>query len=363
VAVGVKAGSHAHALIMESKACALNMLGKGQQAMAFTFFKPAVRENQTISGEPFRWGSTGAPVLERTPAYVECRLVDTVEKGDHSVFVGEANGRWLWLVLRRDWRRAAYALPVPLILTAVYIAVAPIGLLDLVSGYRAAITSQYGDPTELPGQSDLRLWLWHLWPEPSVNAVLSGLVLAGLLVPLVMAVVRRRADGRDMELLGLSKPDAQSEALKTLNDFWGTYEIAGMALVDMQTWHWLYEHPQATPAQLKDAMLGIAREVWNKYYAPVFKRRDVVLLAVYAHMINYPLYLPNYPLGHMIAFQIEEQMERAGRVGPEFERMATVGNIAPDLWMKKATGAPVGPDALLNATRKALAALGPAAKD
>jgi len=110
---------------------------------------------------------------------------------------------WLWLVLRRDWRRAAYALPVPLILTAVYIAVAPIGLLDLVSGYRAAITSQYGDPTELPGQSDLRLWLWHLWPEPSVNAVLSGLVLAGLLVPLVMAVVRRRADGRDMELLGL----------------------------------------------------------------------------------------------------------------------------------------------------------------
>jgi len=83
----------------------------------------------------------------------------------------------------------------------------------------------------------------------------------------------------------------------------------------------------------------------------------VVLLAVYSHMINYPLYLPNYPLGHMIAFQIEEQMERAGRVGPEFERMATAGNIAPDLWMKKATGAPVGPDALLNATRKALAAL------
>jgi flavin reductase (DIM6/NTAB) family NADH-FMN oxidoreductase RutF len=89
VVVGVKTDSHAHALIKESKTFALNMLGKGQQAMAFAFFKPAVRENQTISGEPFRWGSTGAPVLERTPAYVECRLVDTVEKGDHSVFVGE----------------------------------------------------------------------------------------------------------------------------------------------------------------------------------------------------------------------------------------------------------------------------------
>jgi len=168
---------------------------------------------------------------------------------------------------------------------------------------------------------------------------------------------------RDLELLGLSRADAQGEALKTLNDFWSTYEIAGMALVDMQVWRWMYEHPSATPAELKGAMLRIAREVWNRYYAPVFKRRDAVLLAVYAHMINYPLYLPNYPLGHMIAFQIEEQMERAGRIGPEFERMATAGNLAPDLWMKRATGAPVGPEALLNATRKALAALGPAAKD
>src|SRR5436190_2110712 len=69
---------------------------------------------------------------------------------------------WVWLVLRRQWRRAAYALPVPLILTAVYIAVAPIGLPDLAAGYGAAITSQYGDPTQLPGHSDLRIWLWRL---------------------------------------------------------------------------------------------------------------------------------------------------------------------------------------------------------
>jgi len=57
--------------------------------MAFTFFKPAERQGSTISGEPFRAGSTGSPILASTPAYVECRLVATVEKGDHSVFVGE----------------------------------------------------------------------------------------------------------------------------------------------------------------------------------------------------------------------------------------------------------------------------------
>src|SRR5438270_7108597 len=161
--------------------------------------------------------------------------------------------------------------------------------------------------------------------------------------------------GHDLELLGLASPDAQSRALKTLNDFWGTYEIAGVALVDMGVWHWMYDHPEATPAELREATLSIAKDTWNRFYAPVFGKKDVVLLAVYSHMIDSFLYLPDYPLGHMIAFQIERQMEKAGSLGPEFERMAKLGNITPDLWMVQATGAPVGPEALLAETEKALA--------
>jgi flavin reductase (DIM6/NTAB) family NADH-FMN oxidoreductase RutF len=88
VAIGVKADSHAHALIKDAKAFALNVLGKGQQALAYTFFKPAERQGQTISGEPFRSGTTGAPILTNTPAFVECTLETTVEMGDHSIFVG-----------------------------------------------------------------------------------------------------------------------------------------------------------------------------------------------------------------------------------------------------------------------------------
>jgi hypothetical protein len=34
--------------------------------------------------------------------------------------------------------------------------------------------------------------------------------------------------------------------------------------------------------------------------------------------------------------------------------MATFGSVAPDLWMKHATGAPVGPEALLRATESAI---------
>ncbi|MEO8382339.1 MAG: hypothetical protein ABI779_21945 [Acidobacteriota bacterium] len=159
---------------------------------------------------------------------------------------------------------------------------------------------------------------------------------------------------KDLELLGLSKPTAETRAMQTLNDFWGTYEIAGVGLVDTRMWHWMYDHPNATPEELKNATVQIAKDVWNRYYAPVFGKKDVVLLGVYAHMVNNFLYLPNYPIGHLIAFQIEEQMEKTGNVGAEFERMARYGSLPPDQWMKNATGAPVGAAALLHATEKAL---------
>lgn len=169
--------------------------------------------------------------------------------------------------------------------------------------------------------------------------------------------------GHDLEQLGLPKPSERDEALRVLNDFWGTYEIAGVALVDMQVWHWMYDHPEATPAELKSAIIRIAKDTWNQYYAPVFHQKDVPLLAVYSHMIDSFMYLPDYPMGHMIAFQVEEQMRKAGSIGPEFERMAKFGNLAPDLWMKNASGSPVSPEALLQATERALSQVQATAAD
>jgi len=159
---------------------------------------------------------------------------------------------------------------------------------------------------------------------------------------------------RDLELLGLASPNEEAKALATLDDFWGTAEIAAVALVDIGVWHWMYDNPESTPAQLKAATLRIARGIWNRYYAPVFDVEDVTLLGVYSHMIHSFLYLPDYPVGGMIAHQIEEQIAKSGDLGAEFERMCLAGNIAPDLWMKNATGRAVGPDALLKAAASAL---------
>jgi len=89
VAVAVKADSGACAVIGRTGAFALNMLAKGQQAAAFAFFKPAARDGDRLGGEPVRKGMTGAPLLVNALAAVECRVVETVARGDHHIIVGE----------------------------------------------------------------------------------------------------------------------------------------------------------------------------------------------------------------------------------------------------------------------------------
>jgi oligoendopeptidase F len=162
---------------------------------------------------------------------------------------------------------------------------------------------------------------------------------------------------QDLRLLGLPDQNPDAKYLKDIDTYWQMFEISGVALVDMRMWHWLYAHPEATPQQLRDAVIVIAKEVWNAYYAPVLGIRDVELLAVYSHMISNSLYLPDYPLGHMISFQIEKYLE-GKNLGKEMERMCSTGSIAPDLWMQKAVGSPVSPQPLIQAAEEALGKVG-----
>ena len=164
--------------------------------------------------------------------------------------------------------------------------------------------------------------------------------------------------GRDLELLGLAARDEESARLGALDTFWGTREIAGVGLVDMGAWRWLYDHPDATPAQFREAVVAIAQEVWNRYFANLLGARDQTLLAIYSHMVDSGLYTPDYPLGHLIAFQVEEHFAHGGQpLGAEFERVARLGRLTPDAWMRQAVGAPLSAQPLLAATRSALAAM------
>jgi flavin reductase (DIM6/NTAB) family NADH-FMN oxidoreductase RutF len=89
VVVGIKTDSGAYQTVKAAKTFALNMLGKDQKGLAFTFFKPASVSDGKISGQAFRKGTTGAPILVDAPGAIECRVTATVEQGDHHIFVGE----------------------------------------------------------------------------------------------------------------------------------------------------------------------------------------------------------------------------------------------------------------------------------
>jgi hypothetical protein len=163
---------------------------------------------------------------------------------------------------------------------------------------------------------------------------------------------------RDLELLGKPKASGEAERMRVLDAFWNTREIAGSALVELDVWKWLYEHPDATATQIREATVKIAQDTWNKYYAPTLGGKDVTLLGIYSHTIASPLYLFNYVLGHLIAFQVEEHVAGKDKAtfAKEFERVCKLGAILPDLWMQQATGKPVTTQPLLDATARALSA-------
>jgi hypothetical protein len=162
--------------------------------------------------------------------------------------------------------------------------------------------------------------------------------------------------GQDMRLLGMGDSNPEAEHLRALEEFWGTREIAGVALLDMQAWRWLYAHPDATPAQFREAVVGIATDLWKRYYQPLLGGTDVALLGVYSHLVSYGMYMPDYPLGHLIAFQVEDHFKKTkGGMGPEFERVTKIGNITPDAWMRTAVGAPLSAAPLVAAAERAVA--------
>ncbi|MDR0729180.1 MAG: hypothetical protein LBF19_03530 [Prevotellaceae bacterium] len=155
---------------------------------------------------------------------------------------------------------------------------------------------------------------------------------------------------RDLGLLGIRESANDKEWLTALDIFWGCYEIMGVALVDIAVWEWMYANPHATPVQLKENVLRIARELWNACYAPILGEPDSPILAIYSHMIDNPLYLANYPMGHLIEFQLEEFL-RDAHFADEVTRIYRMGRLSPQWWMKRATGREVSIEPMLNAVK------------
>jgi hypothetical protein len=158
---------------------------------------------------------------------------------------------------------------------------------------------------------------------------------------------------RDLLLLGMKDDNPEKQKMETLDAAWSLMEIMGVGMVDMKTWKWLYENPDATPALLKENVIAIAKDTWNKYFAPVFGVKDSPILAIYSHMVNSPLYLANYSYGQIIQFQLEEFL-RGKNLADEIDRIYSQGRLTPQQWMTGATGSKISAQPILNALDEVL---------
>jgi len=90
VVVGVKSDSGAAALIEKSRAFAVNVLADDQLDVGKAFFRSTTVEGDKLNGHAFEASpSTGNPLITACPWWFECRVTDTIERGDHTVYVAE----------------------------------------------------------------------------------------------------------------------------------------------------------------------------------------------------------------------------------------------------------------------------------
>ena len=111
VLVGLEKESATRAVVVEAKAFNVSLLTRAQEFIADRFAGRAPAIDPQWRTLPHHLGANGIPLIEDCAAWLECRLVDVHEAGDHDICVGEvtaaAIGRGDPLIL---WDRAFWTL-------------------------------------------------------------------------------------------------------------------------------------------------------------------------------------------------------------------------------------------------------------
>ena len=88
ILVSVERSTTMHRLVIESRAFAINILGKQGEGTARFFADNARLDGPEFQEGAYHLGVTGSPLLEEATAYLEATLDATLEAGDHTVMVG-----------------------------------------------------------------------------------------------------------------------------------------------------------------------------------------------------------------------------------------------------------------------------------
>jgi flavin reductase (DIM6/NTAB) family NADH-FMN oxidoreductase RutF len=89
VVVGLRQESTIWHRVQASGDFVVNVLGKGQKDLASAFFRHMEPGGRALGDHAFHEGITGAPILDEVPAYLECRVVQAIDAGDHTLFLAD----------------------------------------------------------------------------------------------------------------------------------------------------------------------------------------------------------------------------------------------------------------------------------
>ena len=90
VIVSVWQKNFTHDNIARSRVYAINILGERERDLATQFGSESGRDVDKFRQVVYRIGKTGSPILYQDAiAYIDCQVVDTMEAGDHTIFLGQ----------------------------------------------------------------------------------------------------------------------------------------------------------------------------------------------------------------------------------------------------------------------------------
>jgi flavin reductase (DIM6/NTAB) family NADH-FMN oxidoreductase RutF len=89
VSVAIEFESEMRAYIEESKFFSVNILHGGSVEFAKAFLKKSKQADSLINGKEMTLTDNGTPFLLDALASFECKVVDAMKSGDHTLFLGE----------------------------------------------------------------------------------------------------------------------------------------------------------------------------------------------------------------------------------------------------------------------------------
>jgi flavin reductase (DIM6/NTAB) family NADH-FMN oxidoreductase RutF len=78
-----------HQLLQQARIFAVNLLDENQQGALDRFAGRFPRVTERLAGLRYHEALTGSPILDDALGWLDCRVVDIVPGGDHTIYLGQ----------------------------------------------------------------------------------------------------------------------------------------------------------------------------------------------------------------------------------------------------------------------------------